>query len=408
MLPFRNNTIFALLCSPPETSSWFFTPYVGAEVMRIFNKRKSDLFFFSRLFFCLWLLVCAAGAVRAQVLPPEKKETPELPAGLLDAVVAIKTDLGSGTGFIAKFRERFYIFTNQHVIDGVKSIELRTRTGLSLRPASFVGAYDADLALLMLPEYQETSPYFTIAPNTTFSVKGNDEVLIPGNSLGDGVITSTPGKVLNVGPQRIEVDNPVFPGNSGSPIYHLASGSVIGVLTEAHVRDSKSLDRVSKSSTESKNSQVKSETRYFGHRIDSVAQWGAFDWNSYQNLSNYLSNAETEMTCIENFLSGSDLPYQDFEELHQSVNDADAILASDKFAEVEYTKALESLISDIKSLTVRRVRNYESSPQNFSKPLYRQNVLLDELKSRADAVARENDIRGRNIDLWKKLLQRDQ
>lgn len=70
-----------------------------------------------------------------QSIPPVAK--PELPPGLIDATVTIKTDSGAGTGFVAKFRDRFFIFTNQHVIDGAKSLELRTRSGQVLRPIPF-------------------------------------------------------------------------------------------------------------------------------------------------------------------------------------------------------------------------------------------------------------------------------
>jgi hypothetical protein len=320
--------------------------------------------------------------------------------------VTIKTDLGSGTGFIAKFRDRFFVITNQHVIDGAKTAEIRTRNGNTLRPATFFGAFDADIAFLGLTDYPATSPFFEIESATTFNSKGGDEVIISGNSLGDGVITSTPGKLLNIGPQRIEVDNPVFPGNSGSPIFHVTSGKVIGVLTEAESRDSKKLDRVSKSSIAQTDSQVKSETRYFGHRLDTVTEWGGFEWNRYQQFSQYLQSADDEISHIENFLFGSDGKYQDFEDLHRAVNEADKILSSDKFAEAEYLKAVDRLVQSLASLTFRKIRPIKTNPNNFPRPFFRQKLQIAELEQRAEFLNNEFRVMGRNLDLWKKLIQR--
>jgi len=351
-------------------------------------------------FFMFLLVIPLNGQVISEPAPPG------FPPGLIDAVVTIKTDIGSGTGFVAKFKDRFFIVTNQHVIDGVKKVDLRTRSGQTLRPNFFLGAVDADIALLALPDYLETFPYFRIEEATTFTAKDGDLLIIPGNSLGDGVITSTHGKLLNTGPQRIEVDNPVFPGNSGSPIYHVPSGMVVGVLTEAETRAGEQLDRVSESSIKNEESQIKSDTRYFGHRIDSVAKWVNFDWQRYQSLSNFLVSAEEEISHIESFIFGSDSDYEKFADLHKAVNEADRVFRSDKFAAAEYIKALDSLVTNINTLTFRKIRHLEANPNDFPNPLYRQQLLLDDIKERANILKNEYGVRGRNLDLWKGLLQR--
>ena len=82
-------------------------------------------------------------------------------------------------------------------------------------------------------QYRQPSEY----PDATLPdphVKRDDQTVVPGNSKSDRVITQTAGKLLAIGPQGIEVDNPVYPGNTGSPIVHTDSVEVIGILTKGN------------------------------------------------------------------------------------------------------------------------------------------------------------------------------
>jgi hypothetical protein len=60
-----------------------------------------------------------------------------------------------------------------------------------------------------------------------------DEIVCLGNSAAGSVITHLEGKVLGVGGDTIEVDAEVVGGNSGCPVLHVSSGTVVGVVTRA-------------------------------------------------------------------------------------------------------------------------------------------------------------------------------
>ena len=63
------------------------------------------------------------------------------------------------------------------------------------------------------------------------SVKIGDAIVVLGNSGGGGVVTKLEGKLVGIGPDRIEVSAEFIPGNSGSPIIHVPTGKVIGIAT---------------------------------------------------------------------------------------------------------------------------------------------------------------------------------
>jgi hypothetical protein len=98
-----------------------------------------------------------------------------------------------------------------------------------------------------------------------------DEVAVLGNSEGSRVITPLRGKLIGIGPDRIEVDAQFVPGNSGSPIIHVPSGKVIGIATYLIRR--RYTDLVDKKEP---------AIRRFGYRLDSVKQWQPVQWTLYQ------------------------------------------------------------------------------------------------------------------------------
>lgn len=204
-------------------------------------------------------LSCVTSRLFAQVaVTPTPKIEQTLPPELLNAVVTISGNEGAGTGFICNFHGKPYVATNQHVLAAGNQLIIRTTSGEALIPQKFFAATNADITLIQCASVPAGITPLEIAKLPDSSIHQGDPVIIPGNSKGDGVITQTPGKLLAVGPQRVEVDNPVYPGNSGSPIIHLSSKNVIGVLTEAELV---TLNQFEKASFRSKNSTIKSEIR---------------------------------------------------------------------------------------------------------------------------------------------------
>ena len=91
-----------------------------------------------------------------------------------------------------------------------------------------------------------------------------DEVVVVGNSEGAGVIREIPGRVIGIGPDRIEVDAQFVSGNSGSPILLKSTGRVIGIAT---------FMQIPRGGAGTNSPLSLNEVRRFGYRLDTVAKW---------------------------------------------------------------------------------------------------------------------------------------
>lgn len=271
-------------------------------------------------------------------------------AETLSAIVTISGQHGSGTGFICNFRGKAYVITNQHVLAAGNQLTIRTAAGFPLVARQIFAATDADIALIQCVSIPPGTTSLEIAIPTDKAIQRDDPVVVPGNSKGDGVITQTPGKLLAVGPQRIEVDNPVYPGNSGSPIIHVPSTKVIGVLTEAELV---SLNEFEKASFRSQNSAIKSEVRYFGHRIDSVQKWEVLDWNTFQQTEALIQQSRGELNAIIAYFTDSSQGYKNFKELHVARNAAAKVYYDHNCSNADKTAAYNRFLRDIDAFARR-------------------------------------------------------
>jgi len=142
---------------------------------------------------------------------------------------------GLGTGFIIS--KDGYILTNEHVIDGAKSISVDIDGFDEPLEATVVGAdYQLDLALLKVNTKKELS-YLSMGNSDQIRV-GNWVIAI-GSPYGlDHTVTvgviSAKGRPITVGDRQYEnllqTDASINPGNSGGPLLNL-NGEVIGINT---------------------------------------------------------------------------------------------------------------------------------------------------------------------------------
>jgi hypothetical protein len=247
----------------------------------------------------LCLLLCAGGSTFAQTPGTNRQATSsdyvdKLPADKKNAMVVITGDQGSGTGFFAKLKDNVFLITNMHVISGQTSIKAKSMDGTDVQITGIFGAHDADIALLKLAAVPGV--YFETEDNVNTANKTGDPILVPGNSLGGGTILQTEGKIVAIGPVKIEHDAPTFHGNSGSPILSTSNWKVLGVDTES-VSVSMS-DQSDSASAKNAGSQIKSSVRLFGYRLDSVSQWEAIEWAKFAQQSKKLEEADALVTAV--------------------------------------------------------------------------------------------------------------
>jgi S1-C subfamily serine protease len=217
------------------------------------------------------------------------------------AIVVIKGDVAEGTGFLVRTRDGPAVITNLHVLAANPHVHIFMTTGAEVTTLGLKGASDRDLAMFSIQD--EGYTYLDISQNIKNTVQNGDEVITPGNSEGGEVVLDTHGKVLGIGPQQIEFDNPIYHGNSGGPVIHVKTGKVIAVVTQA--RKVNISDELDKASFESKNSAIGATMRYFGYRIDTVPQWETYDWNRYLTETIFLKNFQEQSRELDSFLNGA-------------------------------------------------------------------------------------------------------
>jgi len=162
---------------------------------------------------------------------------------VLPSVVEINTDRGLGSGIV--FNDKGYIVTNDHVVAGASTYQVRLSSGATSMPATLVGSYPPDdLAVIKVSSASGLKPA-TFADSS--KVRVGDIVLAMGNPLGlassvtEGIVSATgrtvtepkdassPGATL---PNVIQTSAAINPGNSGGALVSL-SGQVVGIPTLA-------------------------------------------------------------------------------------------------------------------------------------------------------------------------------
>jgi S1-C subfamily serine protease len=144
------------------------------------------------------------------------------------AVIRIAAGMGSGSGVIID--EAGYALTNNHVVQGARSLTVTFDNGGTAR-ATLVGTYPAsDLAVIKIDG--PVPAYATLGDSNKLKV--GERVIAIGSPLGRYTNTVTTGIVsaknrsLGGFNNLIQTDAPINSGNSGGALVNLA-GEVIGI-----------------------------------------------------------------------------------------------------------------------------------------------------------------------------------
>jgi S1-C subfamily serine protease len=147
---------------------------------------------------------------------------------VMDAVVVVKTEEGTGSGFFID--SDGLLVTNYHVVEELNEVNVMTRSGLSLLGQVIRRDKLADLALIKVTG----SKYPVAKLADASSLQLGDTVFLFGAPLGFEW-SVTKGIVSGLrdveGATVIQTDAALNFGNSGGPLLHLPTGNVIGVNT---------------------------------------------------------------------------------------------------------------------------------------------------------------------------------
>jgi hypothetical protein len=185
------------------------------------------------------------------------------------SLIIIEGGGGAGSGFLCQMPDGVYFLTNQHVASEMQTLRLTSLDRTPVPIGSGGAAVGHDIIRFTTTS---TAPPLIAASNVDAEAKIGDPIVVLGNSEGARVVQSLPGKLVGIGPDRIEVSSEFVPGNSGSPIVHLPTGKVIGIATYL---TKKKFAEFTDSGAEG--------VRRFGYRVDTVKTWQPVAWGPYRS-----------------------------------------------------------------------------------------------------------------------------
>jgi hypothetical protein len=168
---------------------------------------------------------------------------------------------GAGSGFIVSVGGANYLVTNAHVAAGISNPDFKTLAGKKLVMGGAAIGVGFDIFAFHLGPEEQALP---LMESVDQNARVGDQVVVLGNEEGAGVVTAIKGQIVGMGPDRVEVDAPFKPGNSGSTIIHLETGKVIGVATYARIKNY---------DPETRQVLERPEIRRFGYRVDTARTW---------------------------------------------------------------------------------------------------------------------------------------
>jgi len=189
-----------------------------------------------------------------------------VPDRLENSFLLVRSPDGRGSAFLTRLWNQPVIVTNAHVYLAMKDPEVVDVNGRVYRIKEVIGSKSRDLVILA---YEGPGPKTGILNviEDAAAVPLSSKVAAYGNSLGDDVIVTEKGKLIAVGPDKIEVDAPFVRGNSGGPVLLDKGHKVIGVAT--YMRSIR--PDWTNTGSKYKSTHVKLIVRRFATRIDNLS-----------------------------------------------------------------------------------------------------------------------------------------
>lgn len=170
---------------------------------------------------------------------PEEGSLEALYQTVLPGVVAIRTDIAEGSGFM--FDADGHVVTNQHVVEGANTIEVGFSSGFKAYGTVIGQDSYADIAVIKVDAPTDELHSLPIGDSSALHV--GQPVVAIGNPFGlNGTMTlgiisglgrTQPSGLASSGgsfstADIIQTDAAINPGNSGGPLFNL-NGEVVGI-----------------------------------------------------------------------------------------------------------------------------------------------------------------------------------
>lgn len=259
------------------------------------------------------------------------------------SLVFIESGSGAGSGFVCQTKDGVHLLTNQHVLAGMAAPRFTRLDGATVTAGAGTAAVGHDL--MRFTTQGETRPLVAMTTVESEAQVG-DEIVVLGNLEGARVIQPLPGKLVGIGPDRVEVTAEFLPGNSGSPIVHVKSGKVIGIATYLMKRQHAEF-------TDSKDTKV----RRFGFRLDSVKQWQPLNWQAFQQDKATMDSVESTTRDIIQLIQDmqgkqgpSPAAYRN-SSVVRAVRDLETVIKRQGLSVADRKRAFQNFLASIRAAT---------------------------------------------------------
>lgn len=170
-----------------------------------------------------------------QLFMPAPPADPKVKPDILQNLLFVNGDNGSGTAFKMQFGQLPVIITNAHVFLGMKNPVIRDIQGRRYKIQTVYGAKKRDLVILTYRKKKKEGPLLRPVRDLP-KIQANARVTAFGNSQGSQTHSILPGALLGIGYDRMEISCGIVGGNSGGPVLLDKSTEVIGVSTFLTIR----------------------------------------------------------------------------------------------------------------------------------------------------------------------------
>jgi len=176
-----------------------------------------------------------SGTIFRKFFQPAPPNGSRRPPDILQNLLFVNGDNGSGTAFKMQFGQLPVIISNAHVFLGLLDPVIRDIHGRPYRILSAFGVKERDLVILTYLRNGREAPLLRPEKNLS-ALRAETPVTAYGNSQGSQTHSVLPGILLGLGYDRMEISCGIVGGNSGGPVLLDGAGTVVGVSTFLTIR----------------------------------------------------------------------------------------------------------------------------------------------------------------------------
>jgi len=237
-------------------------------------------------------------AVTAPDAPPPPPP-PVLSPDQIGALVTIKGDSMSGSGFLLRTPDGVYVVAHLKLVGDNPNLQITTLAGTPVKILSMKAASDRNLALIAVQD-NHFKCLTALAASDTAPALG-EYVLVP--VLGQADPTSARvGHIVNLGTTRLDFDGGIRTSSNGAPVIHCASGKVLGIVTAE-----KGIDLTETTAKAWLDNPVPGEENLapcFGLLLSNVPAWEPLDVAKFQSEAAFLQDFHNTTRCLDSYLNG--------------------------------------------------------------------------------------------------------